>query len=205
MVSGTQQSSEMVAPCPAKRQVGGDPSTWRQYRGCWQSWDRRVLQAPWQEGGLVARPSPSSPTPSECRSRSPGHQEHGSWSRKSQLYQFCTAGSAGPRGSGGRGHSPSHPGGLAEPGCVNASLDLSASHCCAEVTIVTSVFCHPPSPLMPQACPEFGRESPTSLQNYSTADCRPSGTHASSALPYPSSGRVGSQGHPNLPPANSGL
>lgn len=116
-------------------------------------------------------PAPT-PHPPECRSCSGGHQEYGSWSRKSQLYQLSTAGAARPRGSGSCCHPPGHPGGLAELGCVTASLGLSSSHCCAEVAFVTS-FCLPtvtfpwPGSIGPPS--KLSRKSSTKLPELQTA------------------------------------
>ena len=114
------------------------------------------------------------PHPSECRSRSRGHQEHGSWSWKSQLHQLRAPGSARPRGGGSRGHSACHLGGLAESGCVKASMDLRAS-----LTAFPSSHCH--FCLLPSSPPSgsqdlssaFNRISSASLQIFHCSTCRP--------------------------------
>lgn len=131
---------------PCYRQVGMTALPWGQNRGRWQSWDRRGQGLPQaqallpgqEEAGGLSLPC-SSPSPSERRGCGPGHQGHDSWSWESQLHQFYEARPARPWGSGRRGHSPGHPGGLAEPGeFVSATL-----------TTVQRLPLSPPSPRTP--------------------------------------------------------
>ena len=112
---------------------------------------------------------------SECGGCGRGHQDYGSGSRESQLHQLCAAGSAGPWGSGHGRHSPGHPGGPAAQGCVStswASVPLSPWLSGGHWQFLLSSSCDPPCPLAPRACPEFGREPSTNLQN-SYRNCRP--------------------------------
>uniref|UniRef100_A0A8I3WY76 Triokinase and FMN cyclase n=1 Tax=Callithrix jacchus TaxID=9483 RepID=A0A8I3WY76_CALJA len=119
---GQDQPPSLV--CCHGRRPGSHAEVWK---GC----PRRQDYAGFSVGSRAGAPSleeprsQSVPSPDqssqECRSCSRGHQEYGSWSRKSQLYQLSTAGAARPWGGGSCCHPPGHPGGLTEPGCVTAS------------------------------------------------------------------------------------